>query len=182
MKPDNTYYFKSRDEWRRWLEQNHAGQKEAWLIYYKKHTGKPGIPYDDAVEEAICFGWIDGKVKRIDNEKHMQRFSPRRKNSLWADSNIKRAKEMIKTGRMTEPGMEMFRLHEKTRIPQAIEMPKELEKALKADRKAWQNFQSFPASHRKHFFWMILSAKKPETADRRIKKIIGMAERNERLM
>ena len=182
MKPDNPYYFKNRQEWRRWLEQNHARQKEAWLIYYKKHTGKPRISYDAAVEEAICFGWIDGQVKRIDHEKHMQRFSPRRKNSLWADSNIKRAKEMIRLGKMTEPGMERFRLHEKTRIPQVIEMPKSLEKALKANKKAWQNFQNFPASHRKHFFWMVLSAKKPETAERRIRKIVNRANRNERLM
>ncbi len=175
------FYFRNRLEWHQWLSKNHKTKKEVWLIYYKKHTGRETIPYGDAVEEAICFGWIDGKVRRIDSEKHMQRFTPRRKGSVWAEQNINRARKMIRLGKMTKEGMEKFRRHGETKIPQIIEMPKELEMGLKASRKAWDNFQKFPPSYRKVFFWWVNSAKRQETRERRIREIVERAIQNKRL-
>ncbi len=168
--------FKNRLEWHHWLAKNHKMEKEAWLIYYKKHTGKDTIPYSDAAEEAICFGWIDSKVRSIDSEKYMQRFTPRREGSAWAEQNIKRARKMIRLGKMTKEGMEKFRRHGKTKIPQIIGMPKEME--LKASSTAWDNFRKFPPSHRKVFFWLVNSAKRRETRDRKIRvcypELIGL--------
>ncbi len=93
MKPSEQLYIRNRQEWREWLEKNHSITKKVWLVYYKTHTGKPSIPYDDSVEEAICFGWIDGIIKKLDDEKFARKFMPRRKNSHWSESNKKRAKK-----------------------------------------------------------------------------------------
>ncbi|MGB2982026.1 MAG: hypothetical protein WBC77_12350, partial [Candidatus Zixiibacteriota bacterium] len=100
-----TLYVTNRDDWRAWLRKNHSSQKEVWLIYYKKHTGKPRIPYDDAVEEALCYGWIDSTIKRIDEEKYAQKFTPRSEKSNWSELNKRRAKKMIREGRMTQAGL-----------------------------------------------------------------------------
>ena len=182
MTAKGTFYASDRRAWRQWLEKNHAHRKEIWLIYYKKSSGKPRIPYDDAVEEALCFGWIDTHVKKLDAERFMQRFLPRRRGSVWAESNIKRVKKMIKLGKMTPAGLEAFAGHEKRRVPSFVEMPNDLEKALKADKKAWDNFRNFPPSHRKHFLWWIISSKKPETRQRRIAELVKRASENRKLI
>ncbi len=106
-KPFELIYVENRAQWRKWLIKNH-NKKEAWIVYYKKRTNKKSVPYDDAVEEAICFGWIDGKVKSIDEEKYMQRFSPRTSKSQWSTKNVQRYNDMIKAGRMTEIGKKVF--------------------------------------------------------------------------
>jgi len=97
--------MKTRSAWRAWLQKHHATADELWLILFKKHTGKAGLVYEDAVREALCFGWIDGILKRIDDEKHTIRFSPRRKNSVWSATNKKRVAKVIAEGRMTEAGL-----------------------------------------------------------------------------
>ena len=97
------------DEWRDWLEKNHNVAKEVWLLLYKKHTGKPSIPYENAVEQALCFGWIDSIVRRIDDEKHAQKYTPRRKRSIWSELNKTRANRMMKQGLMTEAGLAKIR-------------------------------------------------------------------------
>jgi len=104
-----TIYAKDRHEWRSWLDKNHNAKKEVWLVIYKKQTGKPAVAYEDAVGEAICFGWIDGRSKTIDDEKYMQRYTPRTSRSHWSQSNIQRAEKMIEQGRMTEAGLKAFR-------------------------------------------------------------------------
>ena len=102
---DRTHiYMRSRAAWRNWLQKNHKARTEVWLVYYKKHTGKPTVTYDDAVEEALCFGWIDSTVRTIDDERYMQKFTPRRPGSVWSETNIKRARRMIDQGLMTESG------------------------------------------------------------------------------
>lgn len=98
-------HFGHRNEWRAWLEENHATAQELWLVIYKKHTGKVGVTYEEAVEEALCFGWIDGVMKRLDAEKYALRFSPRKKGSVWSESNKRRVTKLIKQGRMTEAGL-----------------------------------------------------------------------------
>src|SRR5947209_19674397 len=105
MKISETLHITNRDDWRAWLVKNHETEKEVWLVYYKKHTGQPRIPYDDAVEEALCFGWIDSIVKRIDGEKFAQKFTPRQDCTRWSALNRRRVRKLIQAGRMTEAGL-----------------------------------------------------------------------------
>jgi len=102
-------YVTNRDDWRAWLKENHSTQKEVWLIYYRKHSGKPSIPYDDSVEEALCFGWVDSIIKKIDSEKFARKFTPRKGKSRWSESNKKRVAKMIREGKMTEVGLARIR-------------------------------------------------------------------------
>ncbi len=104
MQITNPKHFKNRDELRKWLEKNHATKSELWLLFYKVKTGKKSVRYPEAVEEALCFGWIDGILKRIDDEKHAQRFTPRNPKSIWSKVNKERAKRMIDAGKMTDAG------------------------------------------------------------------------------
>ena len=102
------FYPKTRAQWRQWLTKNHAKKSEIWVIYYKKQTGKPTLAYQDAVDEALCFGWIDGWEKRIDDERYTQRFTPRTKRSGWSESNIKRYQMLVRQGLMIEAGKSAF--------------------------------------------------------------------------
>ncbi|MCK4233163.1 hypothetical protein KAX75_01940, partial [candidate division WOR-3 bacterium] len=106
MKATKTLYVTNRKGWREWLEKNYATKKEVWLIYYKKHTGKPIILYEDTVEEALCFGWIDSIIRGIDDEKYARKFTPRTEDSGWSELNKKRAKKMIAAGKMTKAGLQ----------------------------------------------------------------------------
>jgi len=105
VKVGQTLYAKNRMEWRRWLANNHKSAAEIWLIYYKKISGKPRVPYNDAVEEALCYGWIDSILKPIDGHKYAQRYSPRRKTSRLSEMNRERVRRLIKAGRMTKAGL-----------------------------------------------------------------------------
>src|SRR3972149_11371742 len=106
MEIKNKLYVTNRKEWRKWLAKNHKNQKEIWLIYYRKETGKPRIPYDDAVLEALCYGWIDSIVKKIDNERFVQRFSPRKSTSILSQMNKERIRELIEEKKMTKWGLD----------------------------------------------------------------------------
>ncbi len=103
-----TIYVKTREEWHSWLADNHDTTKIIWLLYYKKHTCRQRIPYNDAVEEALCFGWIDSIVKRIDEISYCQKFTPRRSGSRWSESNLLRAEDMLAQNKMTPAGMKFY--------------------------------------------------------------------------
>src|ERR671923_1220879 len=105
MDVGETVRVRSRDEWRRWLARHHADRKEIWLIYHKKASGKTGVSYDESVEEALAYGWIDGSIKTIDQESYAGRFTPRKPTSNWSASNIARVKKLLAEGRMAEPGL-----------------------------------------------------------------------------
>jgi uncharacterized protein YdeI (YjbR/CyaY-like superfamily) len=105
MKITETLYVTSREEWREWLANHHQDKAEIWLVCYKKGTGKPSVPYDDSVEEAVCFGWVDGMTRSLDEERYALRFTPRRRRSSWSASNIARVAKMVKEGKMTEAGL-----------------------------------------------------------------------------
>ncbi len=175
---------KDRKEWRSWLKNNQASD-EIWLIYYKKHTKKISIPYNDAVEEAICFGWIDGQVKRIDDERYMQRYTPRTSKSRWSVSNIERAKEMIKRELMTEKGLRVFQDGIKNRriIPSSknFSVPADLKKALTENKKASHNFKNFAPSAKLHFVYWVDDAKTEKTRKKRIEKSIELLANNKKL-
>jgi uncharacterized protein YdeI (YjbR/CyaY-like superfamily) len=187
MNHPNSIHFENRDAWRRWLEKNHGKASEIWLIYYKKHTGKPTVQYGEAVEEALCFGWIDSTVRTLDDERYMQKYTPRNKTSRWSDLNRKRAEKMIKAGKMTDAGMVKIDEAKKSgRWDQAyssqrqFEMPPELKEALKKNKIAWDNFNNFAPSYRTMYMGWVASAKKPETRAKRVREVVERSARNEK--
>jgi uncharacterized protein YdeI (YjbR/CyaY-like superfamily) len=179
-------YLTSRGDWRAWLEENHAAAKEVWLVYYKKHTGKPTIPYDDAVEEALCFGWIDGLVRSIDDERYTQRYTPRRGKSIWSESNRRRVEKMVQAGRMTEAGLakveEAMASGEWDKAISwnslASTLPTDLQEALAANRTAQKHFTNMAPSYQKQYVWWITSAKRKDTREKRIRETVRRAEQN----
>jgi uncharacterized protein YdeI (YjbR/CyaY-like superfamily) len=181
-------HLSSRNAWRAWLENNYATKKEIWLIYYKKHAGRPSIPYEDSVEEALCFGWIDGIIKRIDDERCGRKFIPRRNRSKWSESNKKRAEKMISEGRMTEAGMAMVNDAKKSGewfksniVPKNLMIPAFIEDALTKNKKASENFSKLAESYRKLYVRWISSAKREETRLRRLEEAIDLLEQNKKL-
>ena len=138
--PPNSIHPLARAEWRAWLTEHHQRQAGIWLITYKKASGKATFGYDDAVEEALCFGWIDGIAKKIDTERTGQRFTPRRPRSHWTELNKERARRLIASGLMTEAGRAVLPDLSLT----AFEIPADILNALQADSEVWENFQRFP--------------------------------------
>jgi uncharacterized protein YdeI (YjbR/CyaY-like superfamily) len=181
-------HLSNRNDWRAWLENNYAAKKEVWLIYYKKHAGKPSIPYEDSVEEALCFGWIEGIIKRIDDERCARKFIPRKSRSRWSESNKKRAERMISEGRMTEAGMARVDDAQKSGewfkssvVPKNLMIPAFIEEALTKNKKASENFNKLAESYKKlHVRW-ISSAKLEETRLRRLEEAIDLLEQNKKL-
>ncbi len=180
-------YFNNRDDWRAWLEENHATATGIWLVHYKKHTGKVGLAYEDAVEEALCFGWIDGVLKPIDEEKFALRYSPRKRGSIWSESNKRRVTKLIKQGRMTDAGLAKVRearangewqkaaLRENT-----VNLPDDLDQALKANQEARRDFARLSPSHKKQYVYWITSAKTDKTRQRRIQETVRLVTGNKK--
>lgn len=172
-------FFATRSEFRTWLEKHHEDEHELWLGLYKKSSGKPSITWPEAVDEALCFGWIDGVRKSIDDETYMNRFTPRNKRSNWSAVNIKRAKELIALGRMRPAGLKAFeaRTDERSAVysyeqRHAAKLDHAQERQLRANAKAWEFFQSRPPSYRKAAVYWVMSAKKEETRARRLAQLI----------
>ena len=183
-----TFEARNRKEWRSWLEENHSDVQEIWLIYFKKHTNKTTITYMESVEEAICYGWIDGIKKRIDDERYAHRFTPRKKNSKWSPTNIDIAKRMIKNKMMANAGLKAYKQRKEydsayLKIRSSIEnnLPSDLEENLKNNKIAWNNFKNLAPSHRKQYILWINSAKKNETKWKRFLEAIKLLEKNKRL-
>ena len=182
-----TLYVTNRDEWRAWLTKHYESETEVWLIFYKKHTGRPRISYDHAVEEALCFGWIDSIVKSMDEERFAQKFTPRRDSSRWSAVNKGRLRKLIREGRMTEAGLakvDPAALREKataTSSEEDVGLPRVVEQALKVNAKAWENFRKLAPSYRRHYVGWIMHAKKEETRERRLREAISLLEQNKKL-
>ena len=185
MEIGETLYVTNREDWRKWLKKNFEVKKEIWLIYYKKHTRKPTIPYDDAVEEALCFGWIDSIVKRIDDEKHVQRYTPRNLKSIWSQNNINRVEKMLHEGKMTKTGLSKYEYGMKNdlqapTIKEKLVVPKDFKIALKNETKADENFNNLAKSYKIMYIHWINCAKKEETGKRRIKKAIHLLKESKK--
>ena len=176
-----TLYVKDRREWRAWLRKHGATCQEIWLVYCKKNSGKPSVPYDHAVEEALCYGWIDGQTRALDDLRYLPRFTPRRPGSNWAPSNLKRVKRLIAEGRMTRAGLKVFNVPRKTAPPLPTQMPRELEKFFKTQAEAWSNSRGFPPYYRRMTAGWVASAKRDETRRKRLDKLIAFSARNERI-
>lgn len=175
--------FKDRSAWRRWLEANHDKAKEIWLVYYKKNSGKKSVGYEEALEEALCFGWIDSVVNRFDEEKYTQKYTPRKDASIWSASNKARVRKLIAEGRMTEAGLAKIRAAKRLgswtkldRIELKAEVPQELLQALAARPAVKTLFDKLPPSQKKLWSWWIESAKRPETRARRIAETVRRVE------
>ncbi len=171
------FYAKNREEWRNWLMENHTCEKEIWLVYYKKHTGKPSVTYPESVQEALCFGWIDGIKKRIDDERYMHRFTLRTPKSNWSDFNIRLAKKLIKDKKMTDFGLKYF----ENRKTNTFSLSPENEQKIKENQIAWQNFNNLAPGYRKQYIHWISSAKRAETIQKRLEEAIKLLEQNKKL-
>ena len=179
--------FKNRDEWRAWLEKNHDRESEIWLVFYKVKVNKESIKYQEAVEEALCFGWIDSKVNRIDDERHMQKYTPRKVNSIWSPTNKKRVAKLKKAGLMTEFGLRAVDIAKKNgswnkldSVNIRLEIPRALKEALEKNQRAKKNYENLPPSRKKQFLWWIKSAKRDETIKKRIRETIKLLVENKR--
>jgi uncharacterized protein YdeI (YjbR/CyaY-like superfamily) len=174
---------KSRKAWRAWLEKNHASSSGIWLVYAKKHTGIPSLTYNDAVEEALCFGWIDSLIHPVDDSLYKQIFTPRKENSVWSAVNRNRVETLITNGLMTPAGMKLIALAKETgrwdARPhiEALTMPPELKKALNAHPAAKKNWPTYTASQQKGFLRMVDDAKTAETRARRVARVIDIVGR-----
>jgi uncharacterized protein YdeI (YjbR/CyaY-like superfamily) len=180
-KPEKVLHFADRAEWRTWLEEHHADEKEAWLVHYKKGAKKSTLTYEEAVEEALCFGWIDGLLRSIDAERFALRYSPRKRKSVWAESNKKRAEKLIREGRMTQAGLDKIAEAKESgeweaasRREDVSVIPPDLEQALQSHRNARAGFMGLPPSRKKQLIWWITSAKRDETRKKRIQATVDM--------
>jgi uncharacterized protein YdeI (YjbR/CyaY-like superfamily) len=184
MKP---LYFKSPSAFREWLEENHDRASELWVGFYKKGSGRPSITYHEALDEALCFGWIDGVRKSLDEASYTNRFTPRKPGSNWSEVNVKRVGELEAQGRMRPPGIAAFerRDPEKTKQYSYEERSRELapayQKSFRANRKAWDFWSAQPPGYRRVSSWFVMSAKKEETRQKRLARLIDTSERGERL-
>jgi uncharacterized protein YdeI (YjbR/CyaY-like superfamily) len=172
-------YFKSAAEFRRWLEVNHARVSELWVGFFKKDSGKGGLTYAEAVDEALCFGWIDGLKKRVDELSYTHRCTPRKPRSNWSRINIQHVERLKKAGRMTPAGLKAYAARESERVgAYSVEnsprkLPAADEKQFKRDKTAWEFFQQQPPGYQRLAIWWVVSAKKPETRARRLGQLIA---------
>lgn len=182
--PENSVHPATRDDWRAWLERNHTRTEGVWLVSYKKSAGKPTVDYEAAVEEALCFGWIDSKGGKVDDERTMLWMAPRKPRSGWSRPNKERVERLMADGRMAAPGLEKIEAAKADGSwtvldsSEAMEIPPDLEAAFAAYPDAARNFGAFPPSARKGILQWIGSAKKPETRAARIADTARLANEN----
>ena len=175
---------KSRKAWRAWLEKHHAASQGVWLVYAKKSSGLPSLTYTDAVEEALCFGWIDSKINPIDDDFYMQVFTPRKVKSAWSALNRARVERLLAAGLMSPAGLAMVKAAKDsgtwnaTAHVEELTIPPDLEKAIKANPDASRNWVSYSPSRRKGVLYRLAGAKRPETRARYLQEIVANMARN----
>ncbi len=182
MEITQKFYAKNRVEWRKWLKDNFKTATEIWLVYYNKQSGKPRIPYNDAVEEALCFGWIDSTLKKIDDERFAQRFTPRKKGSQLSPMNAERIRRLIKQKKMTKVGLTAVN-HVFNNLSEndKYKIAPDILKALKRNSKTWNYFKKFPLSYKRiRIGWIEGARKRPEAFNQRLKYFLKMTEKNKR--
>jgi len=178
-----TRLFKSRRAWRTWLARNHDRSKGIWLVYYKKGSGKRSVTYEEALQEALCFGWIDSTVNRVDEERYKQKYTPRSERSVWSASNKARVERLIAEGLMATAGLakveaakrngSWHKLDDVERIGRGAEVPDDLAIALAEAPRAREAFDKRPPSEKKLWGYWVLSAKRPETRARRVAETVN---------
>jgi uncharacterized protein YdeI (YjbR/CyaY-like superfamily) len=184
-----TLEIKNRAEWRTWLAANHDKETEVWLIYHKKITGQACIEYEASLEEALCYGWVDSLIKKLDDTKYARKFTPRKENSKWSLVNKKHAQQLVKDGLMTEHGLKQVEAAKQsghwdnpTQKPELIfEMPAEFAEALRKDKRAGETFGKLAPVYQKQYLGWIEVAKRPETREKRIKESIRLLAAGKKL-
>lgn len=167
---------------RKWLQEHHQTATELVVGYHKVHTGKPTLSWSDSVDEAICFGWIDGIRKSIDADTYQIRFTPRKPDSIWSAINIRKVEALISAGRMLPSGLAAFEKRKESKSgvysfeQGEISLEKKMEKLFRANKKAWKHFQACPPGYRKMAIWWVISAKQESTRYRRLEKLISASE------
>lgn len=183
----NPKFFKTRSELRKWFEKNHKTKKELIVGFYKTGSGKSGIRWSESVDEALCFGWIDGIVRSIDKDSYCHRFTPRRPLSNWSNINIRKVEELTKKRLMMPEGLKAFSLRKEERSGvYSFEndkkiLPNKLKKKFQADKKAWEFFKMQPPYYQKTILHWLMSAKKEETQLSRLEKLITASGKGVRL-
>jgi len=175
MKITKTLQVITPAEWRTWLKRNYKTEEEIWLVYYKKTSGKPRIEYNDAVEEALCFGWIDSTVRKLDEERFAQRFSPRKPKSGYSQANKERLERLVAEGRVMKDVLASLG----DISAGQFEIPKDIIKAIKDNREAWKNFQNFSETYKRIRIAFIDGARnRPQEFQKRLNYFIKMTEKN----
>jgi uncharacterized protein YdeI (YjbR/CyaY-like superfamily) len=172
-------FFKSPQEFYDWLEEHHETESEVYVGMYKKHTGKRAMSWSEAVDQALCFGWIDGRANAIDEDSYMQRFTPRRPGSNWSQINIAKVAKLTEEGRMRPAGLKAFEAHpEANAVPYSYEerekasLTEDFERRLRANQAAWEYWEARPPGYRKQATFWVMSAKREETRERRLNQLI----------
>jgi uncharacterized protein YdeI (YjbR/CyaY-like superfamily) len=183
MRMLKTLRVTDREAWRAWLSEHHAEEKEVWLLFSRAHMGEPNIPLDDAVEEALCFGWIDSIIQRLSDEQYARKFTPRTNTGKWSDLNKRRVAKLIGEGRMTPAGLVKIDYPNPENAPtdaqapraaKDVPVPPEMEEALRANPEAWDYWSGLAPSHRRRYLGWIMSAKREETRRKRVAEAVGM--------
>lgn len=187
LTPGNLMFFKTPAELRKWLDENHSGMTELWLAFYKRDSGRPSVTWPEAVDEALCYGWIDGVRKSLDDVSYTIRFTPRKPGSIWSMVNIRRVSELTRLGRMMPPGVASFEARDEKRAQKYSyeNRPRELgdpyEKQFRANKKAWKFYEAQPPGYRRTSSFWVTSAKQEATRLRRLEQLIACSARGERL-
>lgn len=175
MEITKTLHVTNRKDWRQWLREHYKTEKDIWLVYHKKETGKPRIQYNDAVEEALCFGWIDSTLKTLDEKRMAQRFSPRKPKSKYSPANKERLRKLLKQRKVIKEVRETLG----DIAEEKFEIPKDILKEIKANKEAWKHFQTFSASYKRIRIGFIEGARKrPEEFKKRLRYFVKMTEKN----
>ena len=184
---DNALFFNNRKEWRSWLEKNHDKEDGIWLIHYKKSSGEKRLSHPEAVEEALCFGWIDSRLKRVDDDRYVLRYTPRKGKSVWSKINKDTAEKMIALGKMTEMGYQKINMAKKQGLWDTAytnklreRLPSDLKKALMSNQVAWRNFKNFANSYRNMYIGWVNNAKTEVTRKKRIHEVVKRSEENKK--
>lgn len=178
------FYAESTQKWREWLENNHDKEKSIWLIIYHKKSKIPSVYYDEAVDEALCFGWIDSKPNKRDEQSYFQFFSKRNPKSNWSKVNKEKVEKLIAQQKMTDAGLAMIEIAKKNGTwnilddVENIVIPDDLQQLFDQNKTAHQNWESFSRSSKRGILEWILNAKRPETRQKRIEETVTLAEQN----
>ena len=178
----DTLDIRTRTEWRTWLRRNHTSSPGVWVVCHKEHTGVPSIPYEDLVREALCFGWIDSLIKRLDDDRYARKVTPRKPSSKWSELNRRRWAELDAAGRLDAAGKAAAPTgNSYAPRPVIPELPAYIAKAFKTKPRAWAFFNHLPARERRSFVVWIHMAKREETRERRIREALDLLARGEKL-
>jgi len=182
FKTMKTFDARNCEQWRAWLARHHDSESEVWLVFYKRHAGRPSIAYLDAVDEALCFGWIDSLIKRLDDDRYARKFTPRKPDSKWSAGNRKRFAELQASGRVAPAGFERAPTDRGyAPKPSPSKIPRYIQEALESRPAAWNYFASLAPSYRRLYIGWIDSARQPETKKRRLREAIGLLAAGKKL-